>query len=70
MTVVLLVTANSKDPIPESMAPSLRVPIRPTTEVMGEADSAPVIDPSVKTAAIKPNLDDYIVSLLIIVANA
>lgn len=64
MTSVLLVTANSRDPIPERIAPILSVPIRPTTEVMGEADRAPVIDPRVKIAAIRPNLDDYFISIV------
>ena len=62
MILVLLVTANKREPTPERIAPSRRVPIRPRTDVMGDADSAPVIDPSVKIAAIRPNLDDCSVS--------
>lgn len=57
-----MVTANSRDPIPDRIAPSLSVPIRPRTEVIGEADKAPVIDPRVKIAAIRPNFDDYRIS--------
>jgi len=54
-----LVIANSKEDRQEMIAPSLNVPILPSIDMMGEPDKAPVIDPSVNTATINPNFDDY-----------
>jgi hypothetical protein len=54
-----LVIANSNEARQEMIAPSLNVPILPSIDMMGEPDKAPVIDPSVNTATINPNLDDY-----------
>jgi len=53
-----LVIANNRDARQEITAPSLNVPILPSIDMMGEPLRAPVIDPSVNTATIKPNLDD------------
>jgi hypothetical protein len=54
-----LVIANNNEDRQEMIAPSLNVPILPSIDMMGEPDKAPVIDPSVNTATINPNLDDY-----------
>jgi hypothetical protein len=54
-----LVIANNNEDRQEMIAPSLKVPILPSIDMMGEPDKAPVIDPSVNTATINPNLDDY-----------
>jgi hypothetical protein len=54
-----LVIANSNEARQEMIAPSRNVPILPSIDMMGEPDKAPVIDPSVNTATINPNLDDY-----------
>jgi hypothetical protein len=54
-----LVIANSNEARQEMIAPSLNVPILPSIDMMGEPDKAPVIDPSVNTATINPNLEDY-----------
>jgi hypothetical protein len=54
-----LVIANNNEDKQEIIAPSLNVPILPSIDMMGEPDKAPVIDPSVNTATINPNLDDY-----------
>jgi hypothetical protein len=54
-----LVIANNNEARQEMIAPSLKVPILPSIDMMGEPDKAPVIDPSVNTATINPNLEDY-----------
>lgn len=54
-----LVKANKREAKQEMIAPSLKVPILPSIDMMGEPDRAPVIDPSVNTATINPNFDDY-----------
>jgi len=54
-----LVIANNNEDRQEITAPSLNVPILPSIDMMGEPDKAPVIDPSVNTATINPNLEDY-----------
>jgi len=54
-----LVIANNNEDRQEITAPSLKVPILPSIDMMGEPDKAPVIDPSVNTATINPNLEDY-----------
>jgi hypothetical protein len=54
-----LVIANNNEDRQEMIAPSLNVPILPSIDMMGEPDRAPVIDPSVNTATINPNFDDY-----------
>jgi hypothetical protein len=53
-----LVNANNNENKQEMTAPSRNVPIRPSIDMMGEPDKAPVMVPIVKTATIKPNLDD------------
>lgn len=58
MTVVEFVRANKSEARHDKVAPSRRTPTRPRTEVNGEADRAPHIDPSVNTATMRPNLDD------------
>ena len=59
MRIAELVIANNKEDRQEMIAPSLNVPILPSIDMMGEPDKAPVIDPSVNTATINPNFDDY-----------
>jgi hypothetical protein len=53
-----LVIAKYSEARQEIVAPSLKAPILPMADMIGEPDRAPVIDPSVNTATIKPNLDD------------
>jgi hypothetical protein len=59
MAIGEFVKANNKEDRQQMMAPILSAPIRPSLAMMGEPDKAPVIDPSVNTATINPNLDDY-----------
>lgn len=53
-----LVIAKYSEARQQMEAPSRKAPIRPMADMMGEPDKAPVIDPSVNTATIRPNLDD------------
>jgi hypothetical protein len=53
------VNANSNEDRQQIIAPILNAPILPSFDMMGEPDKAPVIDPSVNTATINPNLEDY-----------